>query len=68
MAAKSSILEVTNDMIDLQIALSNLINAAEQVSAGILTLIDVCNINKRPNPQKIIEFLDLMQVYGALAD
>lgn len=55
-------------MIDLQIALSKFVNAAEQISAGILVLTDVCSYNKVANPKLFLDFLDLMEVYGAQAD
>ncbi len=60
--------EITNEMIDLQIVLSKFVNAAEQLTGGILTLTDVCSYNKSPDPKLFMDFLDLMEVYGAQAD
>ena len=51
-------------MIDIQLELSQLKDKLNMISAGILTLGDVINLNKQYRKGELESFLMIMEVYG----
>jgi len=48
----------------IQIELSHLIDKVLGIGAGILTLFDVINMNKKTHPEEVKSFFQVMEVYG----
>ena len=55
-------------MITTQIELSLLIEKVHGISAGIISLHDVVNINKQTRPGELTNFFMVMEVYGHAQD
>ena len=48
----------------IQIELSRILDKVHGVGAGILTLHDIININKKTYPEEVRSFFQVMEVYG----
>ena len=48
----------------IQVELSQLIDKVYGIGAGILTLYDIININKKTHIEEVRSFFQVMEVYG----
>ena len=55
---------LTNSLITLQIKLSKICNLFHEVQAGIITLNDIIDMNKKATPEQVQRFFIAMEVYG----
>jgi len=55
-------------LVGLQICLSKVVTAIDQLSAGLVTMNEICNINKSASSSSVVDFFKLMEVYGAQSD
>ena len=52
----------------IQIELSQLLDKVQNIGAGILTLNDIINVNRKTNLDEVKSFFQVMEVYGQSPD